>query len=181
MLKCLEDMILVRLSKILLTYVIAFVFCCGCSAITEFQLSEDLNCLESFEQMTNDPLMQSLYKDELSELREIGATAYTIMALSHDLDGDGIDEIISYYESVLNSGSGGNIDVDIWSGAGYQERIVAKDKFALNPDHRATDIKLLLTTESYNNFPVLLYEYTLLETTYTYKYGRQNNEYIAID
>lgn len=80
-----------------------------------------------------DATVRGLYHEQLQEWTSLGV-AYEVYYGRFDLNGDGADEIIAYAISALNSGSLGNIRLDIWKKKdGSYANIGLEDTLLLNP------------------------------------------------
>ena len=87
-------------------------------------------------QEVNDGTLLSLYQQPIDECIKAGCNSYGIYATSYDLNHDGNKEIISYFMSSLNSGSCGNITLDIWiCEKGVYKNVGSKETLYLNPHH----------------------------------------------
>lgn len=98
----------------------------------EVQYSDILRSLTTLSSQEDDTVC-SLYQEQLQEWTSLGA-AYKVYYGRFDLNGDGSDEIVSYAISVINSGSLGNIQLDIWKKKdGSYANIGFEDALLLNP------------------------------------------------
>lgn len=100
-----------------------------------------------------DDIVYDLYQEQIHEWTSLGA-AYQVYYGRFDLDGDAIDEIIAYAMSTMNSGSLGNIQLDIWkeNDDGYMN-IGFKDALLLNPHEPGfEDLKVDIMTERQNGY-----------------------------
>lgn len=104
----------------------------------------------------NDDIVYELYRKEIYEWTSVGAM-YQVYYGRFDLDGDAIDEIVAYAISVINSGSLGNIQLDIWKGEGGNYiNIGFEDALLLNPHESGFEnLKVDILTERQNDYCVI--------------------------
>ena len=130
-----------------------------CSNISENINS--INVLDSVVEYTSSNLPQkiyALYEAEINELANYGSTAYSIYLYDVDLNNDGRDEIVSFFVSVLNSGSSGNFKLDIWEGEDTYRNIGPMYTFCLNPKGEATGSELIFHLDNkIEGYPILEY------------------------
>lgn len=100
-----------------------------------------------------DATVRGLYQEQLQEWTSLGV-AYEVYYGRFDLNGDGADEIIAYAISPMNSGSLGNIRLDIWKKEdGSYTNIGLEDTPLLNPHEPGfEDLKVDIMTECQNGY-----------------------------
>ena len=154
-------MILVKLSKIILeVFVILFLLLLGaCETNTNIEQCDAVNVLMEMEsKFTEDESVLQVYSSDILSAEEFNCS-YGIEYFYYDLNGDGTDEIISYFMSSLNSGSSGNFHLDIWiqEDNGYIN-IGPTTTIFLNPRlPNITDISLTISNKKTNGFYEMVY------------------------
>lgn len=124
-----------------------------------------------------DATVRGLYQEQLQEWSALGA-AYEVYYGRFDLNGDGADEIVSYAISAMNSGSLGNIQLDIWKEKdGSYTNIGLEDALLLNPHETGfEDLRADIMLERQNGHCLIRItsEYSGGDKTRTavYSYGR---------
>ena len=100
-----------------------------------------------------DATVRGLYQEQLQEWTSLGV-AYEVYYGRFDLNGDDADEIIAYAISSLNSGSLGNIQLDIWKeDDNSYMNIGFKETLLLNPHEPGFEaLKVDIMTERQNGY-----------------------------
>ena len=100
-----------------------------------------------------DATVRGLYQEQLQEWTSLGV-AYEVYYGRFDLNGDDADEIIAYAISSLNSGSLGNIQLDIWKeDDNSYMNIGFKETLLLNPHEPGFEaLKVDIMTECQNGY-----------------------------
>lgn len=135
----------------------------GCKDDTESTNVLSSNLLAEMTATTESEILE-LYNSQIKETINAGVKAYSVNATTFDLNKDGNDEIIAYFISSLNSGSLGNINVDIWTKEnGVYKNIGIRNPIYLNPhldgnfENTSNNVSLQVVDNRKNNFYDLWY------------------------
>ena len=113
------------------------------------------NILDFMGEAASDPLLRALYEPEIRQLADLGSDAYSIYACRMDLDGDGAEEIVSYFLPGNCPGRSGAFHLDIWEEADGRPYNVGP-AYAFCPDPRAEG-SLFFTGSCRNGYKTLQY------------------------